>query len=147
MEELLNKLIEKGWKPFWFKWEETRIEIERDKDLDIQIFKLNWIIIEQHHRISWSLRNLVSKESWLWQFCLENNLVKLIENPNKNKCPRDRMSEEEFRMWEYDVYYSFSNKKDIHKRYEQDSPTYRLIESALCNEKELEKFLLDNIKI
>ena len=124
MEELLNKLIEKGWKPFWFKWEATRIEIERDKDLDIQIFKLNWIIIEQHHRISWSLRNLVSKESWLWQFVCENKMVK-----------EDCSSIELYIMSEWtwiltDSYYQFW-----------------LMRCALKDEEDLEKFLLDNIKV
>lgn len=123
MEELLNKLIEKGWKPFWFKWEETRIEIERDKDLDIQIFKLNWIIIEQHHRISWSLRNLLSKESWLWQFVCENKMV---------------VRKRQWTNW----LWGEPEKCFDYKDYE-----YWLIESALCNEEDLEKFLLDNIKV
>ena len=137
MEELINKLIEKGWKPRW-----------------IYTSLIVWYWLVRCEEYVWSpnnerksYRELVSKESWLRQFCVENNLVKLIENPNENKCPRDRMDEEEHRIWEYDVYYSFSTKKDIHKRYEQNSSTYRIIESSLKDENELEDFLLDNIKI
>lgn len=142
MEELLNKLIQRWWKPFDVKW----ISEYFFESVPVGLYRLCWKKPDYDYNV-YSKRDLVSKESWLWQFCVENNLVKLIENPNENKLPRDRMSEEEFRMWEYNVYYSFSNKKDIHKRYEQDSLTYRLIESALCNEEDLEKFLLDNIKI
>ena len=69
MEELLNKLIEKGWKPFgknaynccdnakriWYEW---------------------W---EESYReyIEISPRKLTSKESWLWQFVCENGMIKL----------------------------------------------------------------------
>ena len=122
MWELLQKLEDLWWEPYWKSIAELT-----DTEKNVRL--------------------LTSLSSWLWQFCVENKLVKLIENPNENKCPRDRMSEEEFRMWEYNVYYSFSNKKDIHKRYEQDSLTYRLIESALKDESELDQFLLDNIKV
>ena len=134
MEELLNKLIKGWWKP---RWENEPIYMLSSKKL----------YIPDTMEVNRSLRDLVSKESGLWQFCVKNNLVKLIENPNKDKLPRDRMSEEEYRMWEYNVYYSFSNKKDIHKRYEQGSLTYWLIESTLCDEDKLEKFLLENINI
>ena len=162
MEELLNKLIQRWWKPFGIEWiKEFHLkayECERwTNKIMIKHFEwffTDWIRTSDHPWDIWTrmyvvywLKHITAKESWLRQFCLENNLVKLIENPNKNKCPRDRMSEEEFRMWEYNVYYSFSNKKDIHKRYEQGSLTYWLIESALCDEDKLEKFLLDNIKI
>ena len=128
MEELLNKLIEKGWKPFWIRWEETRIKIERNKDLDMKIFKLDWIIIEQHHRISWSLRNLTSKESWLWQFVCENGMIKTymnIEHESRRHSDKNHKP-----VWAFD-----------------NQSYYYLIESALCNEEDLEQFLLDNIKV
>ena len=128
MEELLNKLIEKGWKPFWIRWEETRIKIERNEDLDMKIFKLDWIIIEQHHRISWSLRNLTSKESWLWQFVCENGMIKTymnIEHESRRHSDKNHKP-----VWAFD-----------------NQSYYYLIESALCNEEDLEQFLLDNIKV
>ena len=62
MEELLNKLIEKGWKP-------------RNKDYtDVVVY--DWIV-----RFEWKIdcietfRTLTSKESWLWQFVCENGMV------------------------------------------------------------------------
>ena len=146
MEELLNKLIKRGWKPFWIRWEETRIKIERNEDLDMQIFKLDWIIIEQHHRISWSLRNLTSKESWLWQFVCENKLV--------NKYA-DISDEEEAYIWKWkswldaiDINWDYIRLDDDYDEYHQDTDyKYWLIESALKDESELEEFLLDNIKV
>ena len=75
---------------------------------------------------SFDLRQLTSKESCLWQFVCENKL----ENPNERKQRSD--------LDEYDKgYVKYSTKF-----YE-----YWLIESALCDEKDLEKFLLDNIKV
>lgn len=128
LEQLFNSLIEKGWKPFWIRWEETRIKIERNEDLDMQIFKLDWIIIEQHHRISWSLRNLTSKESWLWQFCVENKLVN--------------------RDWNYTREYVDENKNYILFSYaEWIIAEYYIIESAICDERYLEQFLLENIQL
>ena len=67
MEELLNKLIEKGWKP-------------RNKDYtDVVVY--DWIV-----RFEWKIdcietfRTLTSKSSWLWQFVCENGMIKTYEN-------------------------------------------------------------------
>ena len=46
--------------------------------------------------------------------------------------------------WQYEVY---KNWYEWWKRWEQVDYEYRLIESALKDEEDLEKFLLDNIKI
>lgn len=72
-------------------------------------FDTEW---ECNHEDKWcDLRQLTSKESWLWQFVCENGMV----------------------------YY---NDESIY------SPTeFRIIESALTDESELEDFLLSNIKI
>ena len=129
LEQLLNSLIEKGWKPFGFRWQKTRIEIERDKELDIQIFKLNYTIIERHNRISWSLRNLTSKESWLWQFCVENGMV----GDKEDLYSRDLIDEGRDYIPET---YSSS------RHYE-----FRVLTSALIDESELERFILNNIKV
>ena len=117
MEELLNKLIEKGWKPFnkgikgfstlneftcWYRWEWT------------------------NHL--WTIRSIVTKESWLWQFVCENKMIKkhqegkLIEIYDNSKCETEGL-------------------------YDDSKCEYRIIESSLKDESELERFLLDNIKV
>ena len=120
MEELLNKLIEKGWKP-------------RGNNEWKKIVK-NWGFYNLHRYVKHialpsrdlSLRNFVSKESWLWQFCCENKFVKTKDRKVRY------MYEDLERTQNYFSWYWYE---------------YRIIESALCNEEDLEKFLLDNIKI
>ena len=71
MEELLNKLIEKGWKPFG---RETKHELSSWVVYDTIDIKWKWdirVIDRRHHHI----RELVAKESWLWQFVCENKLL------------------------------------------------------------------------
>ena len=67
MEELLNKLIEKGWKPFGGNYE--RYE--------------HWCLIHEFTTKDWvysywqyptTLREFCAKESWLWQFVCENGM-------------------------------------------------------------------------
>lgn len=117
MEELLNKLIKKWWKPFG--------------DYDIAEFNQianTFVAINYESKVIGQpkLRQIVSKESWLWQFVCENKLVKV-----KDKKIRYRYEDIE-RTQNYFSWYWYE---------------YRIIESALCNEEDLEKFLLDNIKV
>lgn len=65
--ELLNKLIEKGWKPFW--WDNQLSSLHKE-DGEWYIRFHNWMDSEL-----FDLRQLTSKESWLWQFCVLNNLI------------------------------------------------------------------------
>ena len=116
MEELLNKLVKKGWKPFWWK--------------DIKRANNEWwfvCFVHKSKRRPWlsevSHREVVSKESWLWQFVCENGMYKSV----------------------WFKYSYFCNTSKIN--YMCNSYQYRLIESALKDESELEQFLLDNIKI
>lgn len=121
MEELLNKLIEKGWKPFgifdklMIRWQEMSRKVFG--------FGVLW-------EVKYSIRELVSKESWLWQFVCENGMIR------NEKLTHNWVSQVE---WGLDV---DCKRKTTPKDYE-----YRLIESALKDESELEQFLLDNIKI
>lgn len=72
------------------------------------------------------LDELVRKSSWLWQFVCENGMVKENDDVRiKN--------------------YQWDNECDTNCCY--DDYEYRLIESALKDESELEQFLLQNIKI
>ena len=84
---------------------------------------LDWWFMNEDDK---SIRDLVSKSSWLWQFVCENKLVK-----TKDRKVRYRYEDLE-RTQNYFSWYWYE---------------YWLIESALCNEEDLEKFLLDNIKI
>ena len=88
MEELLNKLIEKGWKPrgyencirlnanWWY------ISYMEDENRSIEIDK--------------SIRDLTAKESWLWQFVCKNDLLNI-------KKEKKRITPEHLRVfnWEY----------------------------------------------
>jgi hypothetical protein len=70
---------------------------------------------------AYSLRNISSIDSWLWQFVCENGMVK------KKRC---------WTNWEWEnVCYNYQD-------YE-----YWLIYSALCDEDKLEEFLLNSIMI
>lgn len=134
MKELLNKLIEKGWKPRWkIDMEFMYMLWDKEHPIYTLFFKwwVSWVIsaIEQHN-----IRELVSKESWLWQFVCENGMI-----DDSNFYTREKVDED--RDW-IDITYSTIAEGEKWGHYE-----YRLIESALCDEDKLEKFLLNNIKI
>ena len=128
MEELLNKLIEKGWKPFGDKriedaktarWNKNLLneEVNKVSKLKDKVAFTNWVLIFDEI----NLRELVSKESWLWQFVCENGMVNCDNKNDINSANQ--------KVWHITDY------------------QYRLIESALCDEDKLEQFLLDNIKV
>lgn len=117
LEKLLSILCAKGWKPFWWK--------------DIKRVNNEWwfvCFVHKSKKRPWlsevSHRELVSKESGLWQFVCENALY------SYTNC-----------VWkgcEWPVVADYI---------EPQSYKYRLIESTLCDEDKLEEFLLDNIKV
>jgi len=126
MEELLNKLIRKGWNPFgWYKHSTPRESCNvywryitfhcNDWDYDYPDYKSQ----------DYNIRELVSKESWLWQFVYDNWY-------NQEK--------KEYREW----YTKYNMKAEY---WDTNDYEYYIIESALCNEEDLEQFLLDNIKV
>lgn len=119
MEELLAKIIEKGWKP---RWENVELDWTSEDTFweKVVIFNGNagWF------KKWWcTYRELVSKESGLWQFCCRNKLVYWV--PEWIKVCDWVVREEK----------------------QSGSSHYWLIESALKDESELEKFLLENIKV
>ena len=118
LEQLLNSLIEKGWKPFGRK-KTLHITIY---DCDLNVY-LDWWFMNEDKK---SFRELVSKESWLWQFVCENGMIK------KNDDVRIKN-------------YWWDNECD--NNYCYDDSEFRMLESALKDESELEDFLLQNIKI
>ena len=129
MEELLNKLIEKGWKPRWF-------ECVEDNGKSIRYHKRRiWFYHKKEYKLwaerpeeDYTLRWLVSKESWLWQFVCENGMIKTymnIEHESRRHSDKNHKP-----VWAFD-----------------NQSYYYLIESALCDEDKLEDFILKNVKI
>lgn len=122
MEELLNKLIEKGWKPRWenveLYWVSKNTFWER---IVIFIGNAGWF------KKWWcTYRELVSKESGLWQFVCEKELV--------------------YRIWHDEKTYKKRKNDDWETKFAYSSD-YWIIQSSLCEEENLEQFLLDNIKV
>ena len=117
MEELLNKLIEKGWRPFW--WDDKLSSLHKEYGVWKWYIRFhNWMDSEL-----FDLRQLTSKESWIWQFVCENWMI-----------ARKRQWTN-WLWWEPEKCFDYRD-------YE-----YRIIESALKDEPELEQFLIENIKI
>ena len=135
MEELLNKLIEKGWKPFNVDCAWNNIEVKNNIRDDWYIPEHSKIIFktETHwHVFDCNIRDLVSKWSWLWQFVCENGMVEIKDN-----------------RYDYFEYYKWGDEEWAFReaQWRDESYEYRVIESALCDEDKLEEFLLNNIKI
>lgn len=124
LEELLNKLIEKGWRPFDVKW----ISEYFFESVPVGLYRLCWKKPDYDYNV-YSKRDLVSKESGLWQFCCDNGLIK--------------GNTKEAYYWQYKT----PLWAEWAKTYRKADYQYRLIESALKDESELEDFLLSNIVI
>lgn len=125
MEELLNKLIEKGWKPFgrnYCKYENWCLYYTVHTEDGVWSEWRYWV----------SLRELVSKESWLWQFVCENGMVDGVNRWTLNARQKSI----------YDKFITSEKEYTPKMNYE-----YRLIESALKEERGLEEFLLNSIKL
>ena len=126
LEELLNTLIKKGWKPFWRKynavslWDFNTISFNYYNDID-----------EERGVANYSIRELVSKESWLWQFVCNNWMI-----PEDRKC-HERVLDLTF----------WPNWPDVSAQMCSRNYEYWLMSSAICDEKYLEQFLIENIKI
>ena len=123
LEQLLNSLIEKGWKPFGRK-KTLHITIY---DCDLNVY-FDWWFMNEDKK---SFRELVSKESWLWQFCCENRITKKMEKNHRWIW---------INSWAKSAYQSYPV-------YTMEKCEYRIIESSLKDESELEDFLLSNIKV
>lgn len=117
IEKLLNSLIQRGWRP-WGKY---------DKILNVSKYN-GWLMRLVQSNNAWMyvhIRSIVSLESWLWQFVCKNKLLSdkvdlqdyLEDSFWFRRCPRDS-------NW-----------------------SYRLMRVAFVAEEDLEKFLIDNIKL
>lgn len=130
LEQLLNSLIEKGWLPFgeWCHrspYKKVHIHKNYNKERTYALFYSN---NHTHWKV---LRQLVSRESWLWQFVCENKMEKKMEKNHRWIW---------INSWAKSAYQSYPV-------YTMERYEYRLIESSLKDESELEDFLLSNIKI
>lgn len=143
LEKLLNKLIEKGWKPRWFEnvykfklyklWY-TIARPQKQKMISFATETIHYINWTDYIWYKWySLRELVSKNSWLWQFVCKND-----------------MADDWIWVWrqKVEINKKWNTKRKSLKSWKwREEYEYRLIESALKDESELEDFLLNNIKI
>lgn len=118
LENLFNSLIQRGWRP-WGKY---------DKILNVSKYN-GWLMRLVQSNNAWMyvhIRSIVSLESGLWQFCVENELTRWYN--------WDEWKYTETFPWDY-------------RDYPADEYKYRLLESALIPEEELGKFLIENIDI
>lgn len=122
LEKLLNSMIKKWWKP-WGK-EYTAIDVIQDGREECLMF---WDAPKRQMK-AYTFRSLVSIESGFWQFVCKKDIHNKGSNWIKDLKTQEGVLHAENRFAYYD--------------YE-----YRLIESALIPEKELAKFLVDNIDI
>ena len=120
LENLLTSLIQRGRKPWGLGY-----------FAEVMVFKTDIDFITKKWASSpTSLRELVSLESWLWQFACENEFIKNTEALPDTICG-----------WyiDWDTWYdTIAN---------QDNYEFRLLESALLPEEELGEFLVENIVI
>ena len=132
LEQLLNSLIERWRVPFG-EWNHRspykRVRIHKNYDTE-----RTCVLFYSNNHCHWKvLRQVVSRESLLWQFVCENKLIKLTEY--YWVC--------NWIFWE-NIYYDETHTEKLYKNEDYE---YRLIESALKDESELESFILDNIKV
>lgn len=137
MEELINKLLKKGWEPFgWPYYDRFIIESNWDMCFRWEYPWTDWTHPYDYNFDYFKIRELVSKESWLRQFCAENRLINSDDNYIRKWEQQCRYVYDDYDCWEKSQLYSDD--------YDYE---YRIIESALKDEEDLEKFLLENIKV
>lgn len=126
LEQLLNRLIEKGWLPRWDKnWKNntriTNIYFRQDENGKLP-----------------HIRMIVSKESNLWQFVCDRE-HRFIDKKNYEGTRLDKRLKNPYVDYDgVNTEYEWITGLDYQ---------YRLIESSLKDESELEDFLLNSIKL
>jgi len=136
LEQLLNSLVDAWWKPRWLLNEIEYIHAFDDVN--------QWWRVEISYGDHWyykSLRQIASRESNLWQFVCENGMVDRHNYDSKTYEVRIENWIKRREVWpEWKV--SINNSWRWRWSY-----LFRLIESSLKDESELEEFLLSNIKV
>lgn len=144
VEQLLNKLIEKGWRPYEDRY------VKRAKfwySVHFIVRPIVNFVLEWYAEATVPLKEiLTSEESWFRQFCIANHLLKKYS---------DLWDDDEYviwRRWNW-MDWKTTDWEYIDENYDSDiyhqdeSYQYRIIESALKDKNELEDFLLQNIRI
>lgn len=135
MEKLLNDLLRMWWKPF-----------NGDKTLHIDCYdKCKWLNYKWIHLDGWfmneenrTLRELVSIDSGLWQFVCDRE-HRFIDERNYDGVSLDKRLKNPYVDYDgVNTEYEWITSLDYQ---------YWVIEASLKDERELEQFLLDNIKI
>ena len=132
LENLLTSLVQRGRKPKGREVVLIQLDQEFTKSEGKTVFYCSckdwfWFYAD--------LRWLVSLESWLWQFCMENGL---LNSP-------DQYPHKDYRAKNPRPYWEISLRRDCY--YKTEVYQYRLIESTLIPEEELGKFLVENIVV
>ena len=115
---LFKELMKRGWKVYW-EYDELMSYWQTRWKRDFWF----WVLWETKY----SLRELVSKESWLRQFCCKNKLVKEDDGHITRI-----ISEYKDNKWIIDWW------SDYH---------YWLMICSILDDSELEDFLIENIQI
>lgn len=127
LENLLNSLIKRGWKPWGEKSKKIIIRTSR-----IFVYNSEWYINPEGKHI----RELVSLESQLWNFVCDEELIKYKTSETIIK----RYIKQLITRKEWDVIEADVVCLDL-------DPEYWLMELALISKKDLPKFLINNIII
>ena len=129
LEQLLKKLLELWRKPNWKEYNHIHSEANRIMSDFWTFYRFcNYVEDGSINRcLNLKLREIVSINSGLWQFVCENGMVK-FKQEMYSKCIIGK-------QWDANDYKTYSRLE------------YRLIESSLKDESELEDFLLQNIKV
>lgn len=127
LENLLNSLIKRGWKPWGGKSKKIIIRASR-----IFVYNSEWYVNPEGKHI----RELVSLESQLWNFVCDEELIKYKTSEIIIK----RYIKQLITRKEWDVIEADVVCLDL-------DPEYRVLESALMSEEDLPRFLIDNIII
>ena len=137
LENLLNNLIQRWRIPFGDeKIHSFKIIYVTWKILNIVAKRWRWQV-----NMHYSIREICSKSSWLWQFVCENGMVdeescQYIED--KEICTSD-----EWVCYYNDDWYPMDN----YYKLDRTEAEFWVIESALIDESKLDQFLLDNIEV
>lgn len=125
LENLLNSLIQRGWKPF----ENSNLNYCKTDGGFIRFYMIQGKVPEplmyMCERLEVPLLLIPSIESGLWQFICENNLLS------------DKVNMKDYIK---DSYWFIRRPFDANWE-------YRIMKSTLYSEKNLPQFLVDNIKV
>ena len=127
LENLLNSIIDRGWEPWGIEWDDIELLSLDMNSKNIYIWFMDYSILGEwsYNQKIKAFRELVSLESWLWQFVCKNKLL-------SDKVDMQDYIEDSywFRRCPFDTNWVF-----------------RIIQSSIHSEEHLAKFLVDNIKL